>query len=548
MVCIYLIPAAFADVSTSTINTNVQLIQAAQTGVEIFALPKAAYEGNFEEVKALIAKGADVNAKWPKDLQYAPLHFAASEGNENIRRIFNAAGLKELGEVKDRTKSVDYPRSYTNIVSLLLAGGADINAKGRDGMTPLLIAAWFGNKDTTELLVAKGADMEAKEVMGMTPLLAVTLNNNNKDIENLLITKGAKVDIFTASAMGDIERVKDFLKDDILWMRTDTVNTTTTNGFTPLHYAAYGGENKMAKFLIEKGADVNAGYPGKPTPLYWAALKGHTETVKLLLGKGAVINNESSNSLPTLFAAVWGGNKEVVDVLIAKGANVNVKDREGSTPLWMAAQNRQLEIARLLLDKGADINAKKSNGISVLEIASFKDHTNIVKLLLEKGADARANDRNELLLGSPGDEDFLTGQWNGRESFNPSAVLSGKTFHNFRWTAGEAGIRWPIVSGHDYHLQLSCLVNKNATEPNIFVNGQYIATIRGTGWQFPDVPIPAKLLAGSSIALVKIKSRTWIPANIGESGDARELGVMVLRCCLTMSPSDAPVDQKQIAF
>ena len=383
--------------------------------IAIFALPKAAYEGNLEEVKALVAKGADVNAQWPKDANFTPLFFAVSKGHENIRDLFD---IKKINELKDRTKNVDYPRQYAEIVSLLLANGADINTKDSYNRTPLLLSLGFGYSDMAKLLIAKGADVNTKDNWETTPLLSAALDNN-KDMENLLMAKGAKVDIITASAMGDIERVKGFLN------RNPSMNNATQNVFTPFHAAAFSGQTEMMKFLLEKGADVNAGYPEKQTPLYWAAYKGQLDAAELLIAKGAIINSESSNSPAPLFGAAWGGNKAIgelliakgadvnakdsrgwtplfaaamtdkngkdtVELLIAKGADVNAKDPDGRTPLWATVRPNHLEIARLLVSKGADVNAKKNDGLTALDIAARFAQKDFVEFLITNGADIHA--------------------------------------------------------------------------------------------------------------------------------------------------------------
>ena len=96
----------------------------------------AAYEGNIEAVKQHLVSGADVNAK---------------------------TGVGET------PMQIAYQKGHTEIVELLIANGADGNAKG-DGQTPLHGAAYWGSKEIVQLLIAKGVDVNAKTNDGETPL------------------------------------------------------------------------------------------------------------------------------------------------------------------------------------------------------------------------------------------------------------------------------------------------------------------------------------------------------------------------------------------
>jgi ankyrin repeat protein len=72
--------------------------------------------------------------------------------------------------------------------------------------------------------------------------------------------------------------------------------------------------------------------------LWKAAFAGHTEVVKFLLEKGAEVNAKGTiGGTTALMVASQNGHAEVVKVLLEKGADVNVKDTTiGTTALWIA--------------------------------------------------------------------------------------------------------------------------------------------------------------------------------------------------------------------
>ena len=192
-------------------------------------LHEAAKDGDASEVKELLAKGAEVNAK--NKYGKTPLHYAALNG-------------------------------HLDVVKELLAKGAEVDAKPDAGYTPLHEAARKGHLDVVKELLSKGAEVDAKDKYGETPLHEAAWYGHVNVVKELL-AKGAEVD------------------------------AKTKDGRMPLHCAAMFGRLEVVKELLAKGAKVNAKDEDGDTPLHVAAQDGHLDVVQELLSNGADTNAKS---------------------------------------------------------------------------------------------------------------------------------------------------------------------------------------------------------------------------------------------------------------
>jgi ankyrin repeat protein len=91
---------------------------------------------------------------------------------------------------------------------------------------------------------------------------------------------------------------------------------------------------ELVKILIEAGADVHGddGYC-KRTPLHYACRNGNAEIAKFLIGKGAKVNAKDRDGGTPLHDACEPQYIELAKFLIKKGADIKPKDRDGRTPL-----------------------------------------------------------------------------------------------------------------------------------------------------------------------------------------------------------------------
>ena len=290
--------------------------------------------------------------------------------------VLGLGNFPETPTTKEADISIHDAAAKGNIeaVKKAIAAGADVNAKGNGGETPLHHAT---TKEVTELLIAEGADVNAKSADGLTPLHEAALYGDT-EISELLIAKSANVNA----------------KDD--------------DGETPLHEAVYNGHKEVTELLIAAGADVNAKSADGQTPLHYSARVGgfstrHKEVAELLIAKGADVNAKRDDGITPLDRAekledyqkrpeTKAAKKENADLLRKHGGKPGETRREelkAERALFNAVFEGNIEAVKKHLDDGVDVNAKYIGGITPVDWAIAGNRSEIVDLLRKHGGKAR---------------------------------------------------------------------------------------------------------------------------------------------------------------
>jgi uncharacterized protein len=152
------------------------------------AIHKAAFRGDLNKMKELLAAGADPNMPDRKGL--TPLMLATQKRHKNIIALLISKGADVNATLKHGFTALFYPCMFggAGIAKLLIDSGADINAR-EDGNTPLMWAAFRGHVDIVELLLANGADPEITDDTGKITAAQMARGKNQYTIRELLKNK-----------------------------------------------------------------------------------------------------------------------------------------------------------------------------------------------------------------------------------------------------------------------------------------------------------------------------------------------------------------------
>ncbi len=227
------------------------------------------------------------------------------------------------------------------------------------------------------------------------------------------LAEGADVqsELANATLAGDPERIR-FLVE-----KGADLNALDNQGYAPIHTAARSRDVETLELLLELGANPDTKDGDGYTAVLHAAMRDDVETIKALAKAGANTEIRSEADAMPLGIAIAEDHYAAAIALVEGGADPNSRNAaQQLTPLMLISGREKkhftlgagrqrierlkntyptpVKLARALIEKGADVNAKTAEGVTALMLAASKNQIPIVGLLVQSGADPAATNAN----------------------------------------------------------------------------------------------------------------------------------------------------------
>lgn len=400
------------------------LLLAGGTGPEA-PVADAAMQDNVVEVRALLKRGADVNAAHGDGM--TALHWAASHGSVELTEMLlyagaNPASTTRLGPYTPLM--IAAKGGHGDVMVRLLEAGSPFDTRTSTGVTPLHLAAASGTTVGVAALLDRGAEVDAAEsAWNQTPLIWAADQGRTAVVEQLILA-GADINAMEktadlqaleaedakeaqehnarvnairaqriAEAAGDSPERPDSAAEEEAEEETPPVEEPEEEEEEEAPAEDEDDDSSDDGEEDDEEEDANDDQPlgytetvgghGGLNALHHAAREGHRDAVMALLDAGSDVNQVTAGdaSSPLVLATI-NGHFDLALELIERGADVNLYSMAGVGPLFAAinlqwapkalypqpkAHEQQqvsyLDFMRAVLDAGADVNARVNRHI-----------------------------------------------------------------------------------------------------------------------------------------------------------------------------------------
>jgi adenosylhomocysteine nucleosidase len=214
----------------------------------------------------------------------------------------------------------------------------------------LLAAVEAGDAATVGRLVATDPALASTRPEDGVSVLLHARYRFDRAVLDALLAADPEMDVFDAAALGHLDRLRDRLAED-----PTRAFAFSSDGFTPLHLAAFFGKAEIARVLLEAGArvDVTTRNAFANQPLHAAAAGRHLELCRLLLAAGADVDATQHGGFTPLHEAAQHGDVEMVELFLSAGGDPTVAVEDGGRPADLAEAAGHHDVAVRLREAAA---------------------------------------------------------------------------------------------------------------------------------------------------------------------------------------------------
>ena len=255
----------------------------------------------------------------------------------------------------------------------LINEGADLDFKGDDGSTPLMVASYMGSNAVAILLMEAGAKLDHVNEAGLSALMNASLSGHAA-IAQLLTDHGAKLDIVDRvgrSALMHALVGGHAAIAQLLAVRMDTalLNLIDEDGNTALDFASADLKNKdfvadfapVAGSIRARGGQTGAVLKINGELLLLACRERRVEDALRHIGEGAALNFAGGCGETPLISASASGLDTVAARLVEAGAKLENVDNDGKSALVHAVRHHSAGHQAITLLLAAHMDADALN-------------------------------------------------------------------------------------------------------------------------------------------------------------------------------------------
>jgi ankyrin repeat protein len=355
------------------------------------------YARRAEAVRLLVKAGAKVDATDQRG-RTALMIAVGDRRLDVVRELLAAGATAATVDLRGESALHRLRRDHPEMIPLLIAAGATLDARNGRGETPLYAAMTLCESEVAAALLAAGATLSASNDEDRKALLHFARCGSLVAIEIVLrlvdspdVAKLLTNAFFGAVRSNNVPALTRLLDDGRIGVDATTHwvdRSGSADNFTGLMVAVSPPRVGAARFLIARGVPLDARDSEGRTALIIAAGHGEIEMVKLLLHASAAVNLQARDGSTALMRAVdetrtvgsvsfsseaaraCYGDVTLVQLLLSHGADPRVKDADGLTALdWAKRADCRIRTGPPKARKWEQIGSGPAPVINLLEQA-----------------------------------------------------------------------------------------------------------------------------------------------------------------------------------